>query len=320
MLQDFHIEEHHMDAIKQRVALDRTLLVADVRALLWEKGFEAAYRTGLGNPVVSAALGPVSASSIKAFLLDAMKRGGHIVSSTGLDQLELVEMIKSKYDQSLGQSNPLSGPSKYYGGERRIESKGDHNHVLIAFGTNGYSDSNETFAAQILAAMFDSHQAVQYGSRLSHVPSLRKLQEKHPHVLFQSKVNQAIDGGLFGIFISAPTGVDVKPAIETICHEIRAIVTGTSDFISSDVVQAAKQRAAFQLSNIVDSRIEHAEALATHVLAQNAPLNLHEEISKLQALSTNEFRTCAAKIVSRKPVFLGLGDLRSLPYADEISP
>lgn len=320
MLQDFHLEKHQMDDIEQRVALDREIIAADAKALLWEKGFEAMYRAGLGNAIISAASSPVSPDSLKAFLHEALKRGGNIVSSSGLDHLELSEIVQLKYRQGVGKLHPpLSDAAKIYGGERRIEFGGDRNHVLIAFGTGGLASASDNYAAHILSALFGLSQAVQYGTRLSHFPSLRELQERWPLTSISTKVNQSIDGGLFGIFISAPKGVELKPAIESICREIKAIIGGSNSFISSDSLNAAKQRAAFNISSILDSRLELADVLADHVLARDAPLNLREEIAHLHSLSTNEFKAQAVRILSRKPAFISMGDLRSLPYADEIS-
>lgn len=314
MLQDFHLENYKMTDVEARVALDRELMNSNVEDILWNNAFEAAFRDKYGNSPISTFSG-ASTESITKFLNAAFNRSGHLVVGDGIDQLELSETVKGAFGRKITAASDTS--PVFYGGERRVELDGDMNHVLVGFGTSGMANLEESLAMRILKNLVSSAGSLQYGSIRTHLPGLQALLAKEmlPITIKASNVSYS-QGGLMGIHLSAPQSVGLRDVLETLCSDLKEFANGG---VSPDVLGAAKTRAAFELVNSVESRFGRASYITQSILSSGKLPNLSEELKALHSMSSSEFKSFASKILLRRSVFVSAGNLRSLPYADELA-
>lgn len=313
-----------MEALHQRIVLDGEIARADPTAQLWQGAFEAAYRRhGLAHsPLGDPNAPPLTAEAVTLFLRRALQREGHLVVANGLDLAELEGSLRSLSAQQLwpapenqagrgGEASP-----QYFGGERRIALSADaDNHVLIGFGL----EEEERLVGEVLASLVGGHVNVPFGTRISHLSGLRELLEGEPRLQIASQLQMCRDGGLWGVLLQAPRGLDLKPVIERICRDLQGILAGE---ISSETLMAAKAQAAFRLATHQgqEGRLGEAMHLAQQLARCSHPLGLAPELGALRSLSSGDFKGIAGRILSRKPVYVPMGDLRQLPYLEEITP
>lgn len=209
--------------------------------------------------------------------------------------------------------------------------------MLVAFGTGGALEAAESMTAPLLAALIAGNAAaVKYASPLCHLPEMAKLLETHKRddLTIWADYDECQTGGLLAIVLAAAPSLSLKPVMETLCGELRALAATAP---SANVLVAAKARTAARWVAQSEGRLGAARGLARQlslVAQQPQPVTgpsesptpqaphvhtLAQELAGLHAISTTEFRTVASKILSRRPTVVSLGNLRQLPYADEIS-
>lgn len=260
MLENFHLEAYQMGTLHERVQLDRDLASYDVKTILMEHAFEAAFRTGLGNPTIARKTNSaVSSEMIASFLQEAWGRSGHIVSASGLENLELSEIVKARFTTSAGPESPPADPVPYFGGERRVEFCHPQNHVLFAFGTGGLASGMEDLCARILVALIGGNVPVKYGKAYSALAGVMDLLSKESSATLSATLSQSSDGGLLGVHISAPRHECIKTILECFCRELKAFSLATA---SPKEIAAAKHRAGFEVLAEVEGRIGQASFLA----------------------------------------------------------
>ena len=307
-----------MEALEARVQLDRDIAQSCPETLLWNAAFEAAYRSGIGNsPLSCATSSKVSKDAIMGFFASAMKRPGHLVGFDGVDWRDASFLIKSHFVAPLPRLERPVNAANYYGGERRIAHSGDLNHVFVGFGVCGAINRAEANIARILCAMVGGEASVHYGQEMSHLPGVSKVLSEMNDLQIIGGYEECSQGGLLGIQLVLPRSVAARPIIEVLCKELRNIVINTP---STEVLVAAKMRAASKLAWQSESRIGLANALAMRLYTHtNIPYSLVDDIKELSRVTTSDFKMTASKILSRKPVLISLGNLHELPHADEVS-
>ncbi|PJF17892.1 LuxS/MPP-like metallohydrolase, partial [Paramicrosporidium saccamoebae] len=300
ILANFKLEYHQLADIEERVVLDRELYAGDVEAQLWDNAFEVAFRTGLGNSTISSGKNEnVSVSSLNSFLKSSFERSGHVVVADGIEQVELMQAVKSSFSQTVPSHRP-GVPQKFFGGERRFEWQGEQNHVLVAFGTSGSVDRTEANAIRILKALIGAHTSVRYGTLQSHLTGLKGIFAKNNSVSMSVASTECVDGGLLGIKVTTPRQFGVNAVLDTLCGDLKSLTQGN---LTPDALVAAKTRASFELA-LADGKISD-------------PVNDH--LKQISSMTTNEFKNIISKILLRKSVMISAGNLKELPYADEIS-
>lgn len=321
MLDGFKLEEHQFREVEERVQVDRQLAQTDPSTILWDAAFEIAYRIELGNRLLSCPeISRVTPEAIRKFFNATMTRAGHVIGVDGANKAEITDILKCQFPTIYPKLEryPQREEARYWGGEQRVPyaDKDGRNHVLIAFGTAGTASESETRAAEIMKSLIGGSRSVDYGERMSHFPTLRKLLQKTEGLDMNADVVSYSNGGLLGIQISAPSSVSLKPIIESLCQELRNLASNGS---TTEALTFAKAQAGGDLAWRIDSRVSYARQLALSLLhGDGRPFSLLNELQKLQAMSTSEFKTMTTKILSRKPVYVSLGNLRQLPYSDEI--
>lgn len=323
MIEHFHLDHHQLTSIKQKVDLDRELMSSDIDSRLWSRAFEIAFRDGIGNSPVAAEGTEPSAENISQFMSSSLERSGHILASSGIDELELAETVKSVF--SIKKPLPIlkrqSTAPKYYGGEDRISLKDSpSNEILIAFGTGGFLNTKEHAATQLLSALIGYSSPLQYGTPISHIKGFNELIQSHPTVSVTCDTHQCVDGGLFGLRASIPSNFEHSSILGRICRELNSIAGANGqDIIDQNTFEIAKRKASFKLAQNLETRITQANALAEQVLLHERTVNLSDCFRDLQTLSLADFKSLIAKLLSRKAVLISAGNLRSIPYSDEIS-
>lgn len=342
----FRVEEHQMAEVWERVKIDRELANSNVCSRLWNAAYETAFRSanGLGNSPLSELdyHEGVTADNLFRFYASAMARLGHLLAVDGTSQSEVVELARTKFFQPFPTVDPALAPkltsSPYYGGECRLPSAGrqggdGRNYVMVAFGTGGALEPAESMTALILTALLPSNAAaVKYAPSICHLPEMAKLLEKHKQddLTIRTDHEECQTGGLLAITLAAAPSLNLKPVMEVLCGELRALAATAP---SAEILMAAKARASNRRATQCEHRLGSAHRLAQQVAlaVQQSQLlagasehqyqvpTLAQELTNLRAVSTADFRAMASKILSRRPTVVSLGNLRQIPYADEIS-
>lgn len=341
----FRVEEYQMAEVCERVKIDRELANSNVRSRLWNAAYETAFRSagGLGNsPLSELDDHEVTADALFRFYASAMARLGHLLAVDGASQSEIIELARTKFFQPFPTVDPALASklssSPYYGGECRLSSAGmqgrdGRNYVMVAFGTGGALEPTEGMTSRILAALITGNPAaVKYAPPICHLPEMAKLLEKHKRddLAIWTDYEECQAGGLLAITLAAAPSLKLKPVMETLCGELRALAATAP---SAEALVAAKARASNLRAVQCEHRLGSAHRLAQQVaLAVQQPQllmgtserpyqvpTLAQELANLRAVSTTDFRSIASKILSRRPTVVSLGNLRQIPYADEIS-
>lgn len=325
------MEEWQFDELASRVQSDYQLAQADPSSILREAAMEVAFRQGLGySPLTNPSLSPKSLNlgELKSFWKAAQRRTGNAVGIEGMTMSEVKPLVESKFLTVYPAPEPLnnlienkSDIDPYYGGERRISYR-DHqgrNHVMVAFGT---APGEEAIVSAVLAGIVGgSSPIIVKGepSFVSHLPSLQDyiLKVSNLTVMLHAKHYQWPGrGGMLAIHLavsSSDTNISIKQLIEALCRDLRALYSGQ---VNGDMVMGGKARAMAHLAWECESRRGYARKLAASPLGQ--AFSLVDEIHRLEELPTTNFKTITSKILARKPVYIGLGNLRQIPHADEI--
>ncbi|KAK0440070.1 Metalloenzyme, LuxS/M16 peptidase-like protein [Armillaria borealis] len=287
------------------VEAESTQASSDPAVYAVELAHALAFRNGLGSSLFATPHSPLTVEDVSAFAKKAFTRENIAVLGTGIDQGTLSELVQrfSGAAKSTGTASSTSA-SSYFGGETRLQAHGGPETVFIGFGTTGAPSPD-------LAA---------FSAYLSPTPSIKWSQGLSPiasaipaGTSVQSVYLPYSDASLFGLLVQGPSGASVKEAGKVAVQALKAAAQGLS---KEDAAKAAA-KAKFAAASAIEGRDSFINVLGSKVLAgSDASVNaVLEPFSSVTAASVSK---AASTLVSAKPTFVAVGDIASLPYADEL--
>jgi ubiquinol-cytochrome c reductase core subunit 2 len=91
-----------------------------------EAAHALAFRHGLGQSLFAPAHHSLSIGDIRSFATSVLSKNNIAVLGTGIDQGTLKRLVEAGLDGAPSSPSVVAPPSKYFGGETRLESRGTH--------------------------------------------------------------------------------------------------------------------------------------------------------------------------------------------------
>jgi ubiquinol-cytochrome c reductase core subunit 2 len=260
-----------------------------------EAAHALAFRTGLGASLFAGPHTPVSLDSVKSFAKEAFTSGNIAVVGTGIDPARLAELVdKALAEASLPTSSPLSpAPSKYFGGSTRIDSHEGPETVFFGFGT-----TTPSAVLSVLSAHIAPTQSLKYPT----VP--RSSTTVTPVHLPYS------DAALTGVLVQGPDAKSVKEAAKAVVDKLKKPLT-------VEELKIAVARAKFSAAATVEGREGLIDAIGSKIFS-NINASVESTLAALDKVDAATVSKTVSELAKATPTFVVVGDVKILPYADEI--
>ncbi|EJU00584.1 ubiquinol-cytochrome C reductase complex core protein 2 [Dacryopinax primogenitus] len=258
-----------------------------------------AFRSGLGHALLNPphAHAP-SIEAVRDYASKAFTTSNVVIVGTGLTQEKLETLASHHFPLSSGTS--LTSPAtKYYGGSTVSPSL--HPTLFVGYGIAGAPSAG----LSTLAAHLAVKPHLPWSDGLSPLSSLPKS------VSTESVLIPYSDATLFGVLISAKDSAGLRQGGEAV---VKALKEAASGGLSQELAGRAKARAKFAAASLEEGK---AGVLAKGAaqLEGKAWTNLVDQVEKLDVKALGKFTT---DLMKTKPTVVALGDINTLPHADEI--
>ncbi|KAI0686929.1 Metalloenzyme, LuxS/M16 peptidase-like protein [Cytidiella melzeri] len=262
-----------------------------------------AFRNGLGAPLLATEHGHVDVDLVKSYASSVFGKGNIAVLGTGISQEALTKLVERSLGSLSAAASPATTPTSYHGGETRVDSHGGAQTVFIGFGTAG-SPSAELAA---LAAHLNPQPSVKWSEGLSPLASSIPQGSSVQTVFLPYS-----DATLFGLLVQGETAEDVKVAGKAAVAALKE-----ASNVKAEDLKKAVAKAKFAVASSTDSRSGLVSVLGSKVLA-GASASLNESISALEKVDASAFAKATSSLLKAKPTYVAVGDVKALPYADDL--
>lgn len=323
------------------------LVDADTEAASHDSAIQAieaahtlAFRHGLGHSLFAPSHNSLTVNDVVSFATLAFAKNNIAVLGTGIDQDTLNSLVNSAFSNVPSTSSVSSSPSKYFGGETRVQSSNGSQTVFIGYGITG-APSAEIAA---LAAYLSPNPSVKWSRGLSPLSSLPEGASGQVVYLPYS------DATLFGILIQGSTAAAAKEAGKVAVAALKAVAQG----IKAEELKSAIAKAKFTEANTFENKDGLVRAIGSRVRmldescvyvcqpifarsfpVRNYHLTTHFHLwTEFQDLLCRKFvalafylrylclfiflQQSAASLMSTKPTYVVVGESQTLPFADEL--
>lgn len=250
-----------------------------------EAAYEAAFRTGLGNPLLVEAYSPVSIEQVTNFAKEAYSKANISVVGSGVVGEDLAALVGEHF-ADLRAGTPLVAPAtKTFSGEVRVKSAGP-SALTIAFPSTTSSP-----ALAVLANVLGGPSSVKWspGSTL-----LGAVASK-TGTSIKTTYTPHSDASLFSVTISGASPAAIADAASATANEIK----GLASTLDLDLVQKA----------VAATRFAAAEAAERSILAQSTDVSSVSVDAIAETVST----------LAKGSVAIGaVGQVHALPYASDL--
>lgn len=264
-----------------------------------------AFRTGLGVSPFTSAGTHISAEDVRAFADSVFTAGNIAVLGTGIAPDVLAKLL----EKSLGAgalstaAAPKSTPSAYFGGETRIEAHGAPETVFVGFGTSG----TPTAELAVLAAHLDPTPSVKWSQGLSPVSAGIPVGTSVQTVLLPYS-----DAALFGLLIQGESTEGVKAAGKAVVAALKS-----AGELKGDELKKAVVKAKFAAASASEGRDGLLSSLGASTLL-GSESSLDAKLASFDKIDASAFSKATASLLKSKPTYVTVGDVKTLPYADEL--
>lgn len=272
---------------------------------------KAAFRSGLGNSIYCPdyLVGKHSSESLQHYVKSHFTTNRTAVVGVGVDHSELVCFAQNLPLES--GAGPAESPSKYYGGDVRIDTAGDLTHVAVAVEGACLKNTKEVLAFGILQHVLGVGPAVKWGSGASPFSkAVGGAVGSEPFAVTGFNASYS-DSGLFGFVASSPANIAGK-VVES---AVKLLKSGNVS--SADVARGKAQlKAAILLAQ--EGSITAAEDLGTQAVLLGNILSGPAAVAAVDSITDAEVNAAASRVKSGKLSVAGIGQLANVPYSDQL--
>nr|BAN20943.1 ubiquinol-cytochrome c reductase complex core protein [Riptortus pedestris] len=264
----------------------------------------AAFRTGLGNSVFARSFNvkKIGSETIQHYASSNLVAEKAAITGCGLPHSNLSAFAESLDLKTGSGGNP--SPSKYAGGEVRVDETLPHVHTIVAAEAPGLN-SPDVLPYAVLRFALGAGPAIIRGVGSS---PLSKISGECSAAQALSIAHS--DAGLFGIYVAAkPT--EAKQAVEAAVKILKGGVTDQDVNRGKAQLKSAILQAADSCQGIVEDLAGQSLLAGTPKIASD----LAEEVSKV---STQQVQQALQKIISGRKSLAAIGNTGHVPYLDEL--
>ncbi|TBU24944.1 LuxS/MPP-like metallohydrolase [Dichomitus squalens] len=286
------------------VEAESTAALSDPATRAVELAHALAFRSGLGNSIFATPGHHVTAEDVQAYAHAVFGQGNVAVLGTGIDPSALEKLLAQSLGKSFAAASaPASKPSSYFGGESRLDAHEGAQTVFVGFGAAGAPSAE----LAVLAAHLDPTPSVKWSQGTSPIAAKIPAGASVRSVLLPYS-----DASLFGLLVQGQTAADVKTAGQAAVEALKA-----ASSLSGEDLQKAVAKAKFAAASAYESREGLVAALAPKILSGSSS-SAAEAVASLEKVDASAYSKAAASLLKSKPTFVAVGDVASLPYADEL--
>ncbi|MEX2454197.1 MAG: pitrilysin family protein [Rhodospirillaceae bacterium] len=262
----------------------------------------------LGRPVLGTAeiVGTMPREALVGYM-GAQYGGDRMVlaAAGNLDHDELVRLSETAF-AGVAESRAREAESGVYaGGDWREIRDLEQAHVVLGFAGVGFDDP-DYYPQAILSTALGGGMS----SRL-----FQEIREKRGLVYsIYSFSSSYSDCGLFGLY--AGTGEEeLGELMKVVCHELRRVADEPLD--AAEIARARMQIKAGVLMSL-ESTSSRAERLARHLQIYGRPVPVEEIAERIDAVTEEDVRRVAARILESPPTLAALGPVAGLDSYEEV--
>ncbi|CAO3589664.1 unnamed protein product [Absidia cylindrospora] len=302
-------QDHEFINVAKQTAADSTNAWATPEIVAIEAAHQVAFRSGLGNSIFARPSSKINNAAVKALAAEAFTSGNIALVGSGLD-LATVERLASYIQVPAGQAS--STPSKYFGGESRLDQGTGAGHYVLAF--EGAAATSAEFAAtQVLQYALGGAQQVKFAPASGLLgEAAAKLAEGTQIKAFNYGYS---DAGLFGVYISGASTESTSSAVAATAEQLKAVANG----LTAEDFQRAIAQAKFAAAASFATRLDRLETVGAQALHSGKYTSASEFAASLDNLSVADVSKVAQQVLKSKATAVAVGDVYNLPFADSIS-
>jgi predicted Zn-dependent peptidase len=250
-------------------------------------------RPVLGDPEV---VRTVSREAMIDYMAELYRCPRIVVSAAGnVDHAAFVDLATEKLADLRPGTSPEAEPSRYVGGERRIERPGEQVNLVFGFPGLPYGDP-DYYAALVLSTLYGGGMS----SRL-----FQEIREKRGLVYsVYSFASSLSDSGVFGVY--AGTGPEEADDVLRIAAEqLRDVAASAGE----DETQRARAQLKAHLMMSMESTGSRAEQAANQLLIYGRLLDPAEVVAELEAIDSSRIRSAAERVLAGPMTLTAVGPI-----------
>ncbi|XP_076623797.1 ubiquinol-cytochrome c reductase core protein 2 [Colletes latitarsis] len=271
---------------------------------------KAAYRTGLGYSLYTPKhqLGKIGSETLQHFVNTWFTGPNCAVVATGVS---LAELTAFAMNLDIGSKDATTQASKYCGGELRKERTSELTNVAVALEGVSLKNENDALACAVLQRASGTGPRVKWGASASPLQKqVSSAAGSEPFALSSFNASYS-DSGLFGFVLCSTPNV-AGPITNVAAKWLKSMKVSDSDvargkaILKTEILEAADNGAAL---------LENLQCQALHKRAVAAPEALVADVEKVSASAV---KSVADKMTSGKLSMAAIGNLRTVPYVDQL--
>lgn len=309
---------HEIDHVRQEYKYQNTARASDVETIASDAVHGAAYAgQGLGRSLFAndSDLDNITSDKLAAFHTQQYQPSRMVLSAVGVDHDELVSLANKNFGELKATNTVDKQPSRYIGGERRIQRDGDAS-VGIALAWEAASwNSDDLVPMCVLQQMMGGGDSFSAGG-----PGKGMYTRLYSNVLNKHHWIQSVscfdsihtDSSLFGMFGSADAQSGSGLAEVMVSEAKRMAVAPDTEELT---------RAKNQLKGLVLMNNEHRSALAEDLGKQQMVYGQYRsgvDLSKqIDSVTSEDIARVATNLFKSEPSLAVVGDTTHVPsYSD----
>jgi len=280
---------------------------------------KASFRDGLGRGLVMPAhrLGSHSSNDCLEFVADKYAPANMAIAAVGVDADVLTKAIRSSFDIGKKDTETTSAvspsPSKYHGGEIRMDNNSPLVHFCVAAEGAALNDKRMLPLA-VLQKALGSGPSVKYSDHLTTIlGAAATAATDNPFAVNAINVNYT-DSGLIG-FYGISHASDVRKVATACTGALKQIGSG---LINEDDVQRGKNQLKSSLLFDLEDSINFVNDLGVQALMTGKYVEAEDIVASIDAITLDDVIAAASGIQESKFSMASVGKLHDTPFVDEL--
>ncbi|KAJ1287237.1 hypothetical protein BS78_03G415600 [Paspalum vaginatum] len=270
----------------------------------------------LANPLIAPedALARINDKIIKKFYHENFTADRVVLAASGVDHEHLLGYADFLLNDWHKGSSVEKPKSTYVGGDSRLRADSDMTHVALAFEVPGgwlqERDATIVTVIQTLMGGGGSFSSGGPGKGMHSRLYLRVLNEYHSVQSFSAFSNVFDNSGLFGIYLTTPSGF-VRKAVDIAIREMIAVATPGE--VTEIELQRAKNSTISSVLMNLESRVIVAEDIGRQLLTYGCRKPIDHFLQCMDEITLDDIAAFARKMLSSKPTLVSWGDVDKVP-------
>ncbi|XP_020278498.1 cytochrome b-c1 complex subunit 2, mitochondrial [Pseudomyrmex gracilis] len=271
---------------------------------------KAAYRTGLGYSLYSPKrqLGRINTETLQHFVNTWFTGSKCAVVATGVS---LADLSKFASNLNVSSEDVAAQAAKYHGGELRKERFSDLATVAVAVEAPGLDKEKDALACAVLQRAAGTGPRVKWGTSVS--PLQRDASGAASADQFAISAFNASysDSGLFGFVLSSVPSV-AGSVTKAATAYLRSPKLSDADVARGKAVLKA------EILYGSDNDAANLENIKQQALLKGRVYKPSDLVAQIDKVTASDVKSVAGKFSSGKLSLAAIGDLCTVPYADEL--